>query len=214
MKIWDLATAQVAVRFGPVGAHLFCLAFSPDGNHLAASGLSTNVWLWNLRNPTKVRRLSGHAFIAGSVAFSPDGSLLATPSLAGEVRLWKLPSCLDPISLNGHVGGSTAAAFSPDGKTLATAGTDLKVKFWNIATEEELAAFSVTVEFPTLGFSPDGRMLAVGEMTGDHRRIQVLYARRLQRSPPSRRNESRVALRSTSQIDRYDSILGLKSWSS
>ena len=32
------------------------------------------------------------------------------------------------------------------------------------------------VEFPTLSFSPDGRMIAVGEMTGDNRRIQILHA--------------------------------------
>ena len=54
--------------------------------------------------------------------------------------------------------------------------TDMKVKLWNIATRQELATFPVIVEFPTLSFSPDGDTLAIGEMTGDNRRIQLLRA--------------------------------------
>ena len=50
------------------------------------------------------------------------------------------------------------------------------MKLWNIATQQELATIPVVVEFPTLSFSPDGPMLAVGEMTGDNRRIQILHA--------------------------------------
>ena len=80
--------------------------------------------------------------------------------------------------LNGHLGSVSAVAYSPDGKTLATGGIDKKVKLWNIATQQELVTIPIPgiVDLPMLSFSPDGRLLAIGSMTSENPRIQILVA--------------------------------------
>ena len=51
---------------------------------------------------------------------------------------------------------------------------DRKVKLWNVATHQELATYPLGGLVPTLGFSPDERMLAVGNLFES--RIQILRA--------------------------------------
>ena len=122
----------------------------------------------------EVLELPGHGNLVFSVAFSPDGKLLANSSTDNHARLWELPSGKLRATLKGHVQGILAVAFFPDGKTLVTGGMDRKVKLWNVVTQQELATFSLGGLFPTLGFSPDGRTLAVGSFL--EARIQILRA--------------------------------------
>src|SRR5262249_23247235 len=120
-----------------------------------------------------IRQLPGHGTYLLSVAFSPDGTLLATSS-HNEVRLWELPSGQLNATLKGHLQDVVAVAFSRDGKTLVTGGMDGKVKLWNVTTHQELATFALGGLCPMLGFSADGRMLAVGNPFEG--RIQIQHA--------------------------------------
>jgi len=117
-------------------------------------------------------QLPGHGTLVASVAFSPDGKTLVTASLANNARVWDVPSGNLRTMLRGHVQGVIAVAFSPDGKTIATGSHDGKVKLWDVATHQELATFTRGGSFPTLGFSPNGRILAVGNYLEG--RIQIL----------------------------------------
>jgi WD40 repeat protein len=174
IKIWEFATRREAMRLGPVRRKLLCLVFSPDGKTVAASGESSRVWLWEAATGREVVQLPGHGTLVASVAFSPDGKTLATASLGNDARVWDVPSGKLRTTLRGHVQGVIAVAFSPDGKSIATGSHDGKVKLWDVATHQELATFTLGGLFPTLGFSPDGRMLAVGNAF--EARIQILRA--------------------------------------
>jgi eukaryotic-like serine/threonine-protein kinase len=174
IKIWEFATRREAMRLGPVGHKLLSLEFSPDGKTVAASGESGIVWLWEAATGREVVQLPGHGTVVPSVAFSPDGQMLATASLDNAARVWEVPSGKLRTTLQGHVQGVIAVVFSPDGKSIATGSHDGKVKLWDVATHQELATFLLGGLFPTLGFSPDGRMLAVGNAF--EARIQILSA--------------------------------------
>jgi len=53
------------------------LAFSPDGNFLAASSAESTVTLWDPAERRAIDVLRGHLLGVHAVAFSPDGQRLA-----------------------------------------------------------------------------------------------------------------------------------------
>jgi WD40 repeat protein len=177
VKIWDCATRREVARFEPVQRHLFWLAFSADGKMLAGAGASSRVWVWDVASGRPILELGGHGQAVPCVAFSPNGRLLATTTFsAGEARLWELPSGKLAAALKGHVQGVVAVEFSPDGKTLVTGSHDRKVKLWNVATHQELVTLPFAAHVTSARFSPDGRALAIGNITLSGPQVQLLRA--------------------------------------
>ena len=66
------------------------VAFSPDGEVLAAGNAWYEVRWWRVADGELLRVVEGHKDSVNSVAFSPDGSLLVSGSLDGAVRLWQV----------------------------------------------------------------------------------------------------------------------------
>ena len=123
---------------------LYGVAFSPDGNIVAATG-EGGAKLWEIvRREGQItlevpRTLAGHMNPVGRVAYSPDGKLLATAS-----RSWKngvvILSDVPKMQLRAIIRDAHVCAFSPDGKTLAAAGTTHmndewlhSLKLWDVA---------------------------------------------------------------------------------
>ena len=100
---------------------VFCLAFSPDGSQLAASGIGERqVTLWNVASHKLIGRLPHPNFVS-SIAFDPAGKTLATSAQDFKVRLWDLASQRQigrplPGAENGT--GTNVSAFDPSGHHL------------------------------------------------------------------------------------------------
>jgi len=141
------------------------IAWSPDGNTIAAAG-SQGIWLYDANNPeTAPRRLGDIDGLVYSVAYHPAGAILA----ADESRQGGLIHLLDTqtgdtrLTLDG--GARTLwvgdLAFSPDGTILAAGYHDNQARLWDAATGELLAAWrGHSQEVMGVAFSPDGTLLA------------------------------------------------------
>jgi tricorn protease-like protein len=161
------ATPVVVPEAYPATVPITALAFSPDGQSVAASGYH-EVTLWRVADGTLDRRLRGLAERVYEIAYSPDGKWIATasgdPGQFGEVKLWLAePSgggklVRDLLETTDSV---FAVAFSPDSKLLAAAGADRAIRVWEVDSGKQVALIEDHADWILdLAFSPDGKRLA------------------------------------------------------
>lgn len=146
------------------------VAFSRDGEYLAAGGCEGIVTLWKWRKQRRLAALSGHRGTITDVKFSPDGSALATADSSGLVTLWGIPSGTVLRAFRSHSPGYgvTAMAFSPDSRLLATTSyLEFVVRLWDprdgkLCRTLSSAPFGVRA----MAFSPQGGLLAMAHSDG------------------------------------------------
>jgi WD40 repeat protein len=109
------------------------------------------------------------------VAFSPDGRTLALGSDHGTIHLCDVSSGAERAVIRAHADVVRSIAFSPDGSRLVSSGQDRGINLWD-ATEGSLIrslGFAGQNPVQIVAFAPDGRSIAVGEVT-DHPQDVVL----------------------------------------
>ncbi len=128
-----IATSSIngfAVRDAITGSEVFtyttdrtplALAFSPDGDHLAAGLTSGDILLFMLTEAGGELEQLGFAggdSIIWSLAFSPDGTLLAAGDAAGKIWVWEVESRHRRLELQTFTDAISRLAFNPDGNRL------------------------------------------------------------------------------------------------
>ncbi|GAA1372262.1 WD40 repeat domain-containing serine/threonine protein kinase [Streptomyces beijiangensis] len=160
LYVWDVAsggliTIHKDAKYGPV-------RYSPDGKLLVCG------------QPLQLREMPSGRILATldvntaseDVAFSPDSQILAITELNYTVRLWNTSSKQDIISLKGHKNTIHKVAFHPDGRMLASVDQDGTARLWDTVTGKTTATFTGPNSFETVAFSPDGKRLTAGLMSG------------------------------------------------
>jgi WD40 repeat protein len=180
---------------GPV----FSLAYSPDGERLAA-GVGSGVWIFDM---ARVRASGKDAEIAFdqvgervdflkdwiyTLAWSPDpkNDLLAIGDANGTLRVRDIKNGinrLDEAKAHGNVVFSVA--WSPDGRLLASAGSDDKIQLWDEKSMTRLGEPLVghRGDVRSISINSDGTLLASGSTDGQL--IVWSLASRKPAAPPS-----------------------------
>jgi RNA polymerase sigma factor (sigma-70 family) len=146
------------------------MTLSVDGRTLAFEGTEHDICLWDVASGKEQGRLTGDGSRVLELTFSPDGARLASGSEREySVRLWDVAGRREIRRFAAWPGSFTAwpgaSAFSPDGNLLAK-GKDDGVYVWDVTSGEEVYRLANDDTFwansCNVGFSPDGRTLAVG----------------------------------------------------
>lgn len=155
----DLAKSVFAENFGGI----WSVAFSPDGQYLAAGDTKGDILLRRVIDSQLISKFEGHNGWVVSLAFSPDGQILASSSSDGTAKLWDIATGKCLHSLIEHEQEVWSVAFSPDGQTLATGCDDGRARIWNVNTGKCLQIFRGHLsEVLTVDFSLDGQKLISG----------------------------------------------------
>ncbi len=177
-EIAPLAPPGMLLRTIPTGSQLRSLAFSPDGQLLAAGGEDNTIGLWQSRTGDLLRTLEGHSSSIRSVTFSPDGYLLAAGGEDKTVRLWHVERgqlIYTQSMFNSH---AECLAFTPDGGLLASGGWGEAIDLWRVTEGYLHKVASLPTGFVhSIVFSPDGQILAAGCYDGTVRLWNVSQRR-------------------------------------
>jgi len=160
IKLWNLPEGNLQNTLS-LGWTPFHLAFSRDGELLAATGENLEIWHVGERRCLHSRHLPGHTFTLAR--FTPNGRHLVTAGQDLSLRVWDART-LEPVGiLIGKSHPPQSLDISPDGRTLATqAQSSGIVRLWSMVTFQELALVRPvrgTLTPAGLSFAPDGRSL-------------------------------------------------------
>jgi WD40 repeat protein len=158
---------------------VFDVAFSPDGDILAACDDDQFIFLWSTADLDERLARIEHPDLVNAkeftiqtadfygLAFSPDGKTLAAASQDAFYLYTVADPAVPPkaveFAATGHAtyNDLNEIAFSPDGKTLAAGGTDGILRVWSVAdldaAPQELAGNTERIH--SVLFTPDGNLL-------------------------------------------------------
>jgi WD40 repeat protein len=172
VQLWEVNTGRRGFQVAN-GIMQKAVAFSPDGQWLVVS-YTGEVTLFNIAVPQELpdgRRVpelrtdDANGILA--LAFGNDDRRIATASGDGMVRLWDVASKKVVRTLPGKLNLADSVQFSHNGKLLAGYGFGNTITLWDTESGEELHKCKVSeqvgVPLPAVAFSPDDRLLAVGE---------------------------------------------------
>jgi WD40 repeat protein len=163
VRAWSIPDGKLARKI-PIGAAGVAIPL-PDGKHLATGFWAENsdVVIWDAKSGEKIRSLQDHWQPVIAVAASPFGSVLASGSRDHTVVLWDLRNWQRGRVLEGATEEIERVAVSADGARVA-AGTQSSALLWDAESGKSLLRAALPIFWRrVLEFSPDGKILAVGD---------------------------------------------------
>jgi Tol biopolymer transport system component len=172
VKLWDASTGRMLMVLCRDQRHLDfraqqrrALAFSPDGNHLAAGGK-----VWNAENGTEVIALHPAEEHAVCLRFSPNGKRIASVDLNGILKIWDAGTARELLAVRVDekvIRQTSLISFSPDGNQIVSAGSDGTVRLWDTSTGAETMTLRGHTDIVmAVDFSPDGKRIISGSTDG------------------------------------------------
>lgn len=155
--------------------YITAVAWSPQGNILAATSAAGEVVFW--QNGNLITLQSGNGESVDCLAFSHDGHFLAVGGQNGEVKIWRENQLIATLE-NAPV-WVDKLAWSPKGNYLAFS-LERKVEVWDADTGD----FVVTLDFDNssalaIDWRNDGEYLAIA----GHRGVKIWHTQNWDEEP-------------------------------
>ncbi len=195
VRLWDVQTGRPLRSFdAPTLNGVRAVAFAPDGQTLAACGLTAEnqVWIWDVRTGRKRHVLKCHEGICNCVAFSADGKRMASGDAyynrmghyEGRLCIWDTESGKRLREIRGTHGAIQQVVFTRDVRHLLAAADGVHV--YDTDTGQLVGKpFQTKSRIQCLALSTDGRLLATCDGQGPVRLWELATRREIPLKLPS-----------------------------
>ncbi|KZT29573.1 WD40 repeat-like protein [Neolentinus lepideus HHB14362 ss-1] len=113
---------------------MFC-KHSPDGNRLALSSETGQIYIFDLASTQLSATYTSHAMAVRSLSWSPDSQLLLSASEDKRMILHDIRGAGGAVaSLTGHTSWVLSNDISPDGRLVVSGSADRTAKLWDLTT--------------------------------------------------------------------------------
>ena len=175
-----LKDSKTAIKSRPpidlLNKNITALAYSPDGNYIAAANTDNDIAIWDLQKKEEVGEVCNeHKDKVRTILFSADSKFIISVSVDKKCIIWDFKTKEKHLTLSST--DFTSFAVSPNGKALAWGGDGKSV---NLLTFESIETIEKECDMYTLNqnaykakcitFSPNGKLLAWG---GDKNLIYI-----------------------------------------
>ncbi len=158
--LWEVETGRLRRVLSGHNHTVGYLTFSPDGRQLSTASWDGSVCVWDPETGQLLRKFSEPVGKAWGIVFSPDGRHMAVWD-GNVTRIRSLETGQTEQELHGHSGTVWNAAFTPDSRRLATTSLDRTLRIWDVRSGKPLAGWNLRGFGGWLGFTPDGRRVAL-----------------------------------------------------
>ncbi len=141
--VWDPRTGEPRGNLGPTSAPVTSVAFSADGNTIAAGSyifLRGEIILWDWPSGQLIQSPQGHRLTVWSLAFLKDQRTLISVGGDRALKVWDLPTGLERFNLEGFASIFHSLAISSDEKLIAAGARDGTIRLYRAATDDEVTA--------------------------------------------------------------------------
>jgi WD40 repeat protein len=162
--VWEVDGGKLKHDWSPDPKGVSRLAFSPDGQWLAAVGPDGMVRVWDSKagKPVAAIPLPAYTLGAGRLAFSPDGEYLAASVEDGRVWVWATGTWAQRHVLTARA-RVVELGFGSGRRLVAVTKTG-DVSAWDTADGHEIATIRTRVVNPgPVAVRPDGFEIAVAD---------------------------------------------------
>jgi WD40 repeat protein len=114
------------------------LAFSADGDRIAAAGDGPFLRLWTVSDGAEIKYFVSRPGRVMALVFCSD-DLIATGSSDNVIRIWSIDAAQEIYRLVGHEGSVSSLEFSPGEQLLLSGSFDTTICFWKLPTDPAAA---------------------------------------------------------------------------
>jgi U3 small nucleolar RNA-associated protein 12 len=133
IKVWDLSTNSVIIKFQGHKSAISCLEFDLNGTSLISGSNDTTIIIWDLISETGLIKFKGHKNLITSIYYFDENYLIST-SKDGLIKIWdlKINQCIEThLAHNGE--SWSMNLFKYDNKDfLITTGLNGECKIWSL----------------------------------------------------------------------------------
>jgi polar amino acid transport system permease protein len=151
-----------------VTSEIYDLAYSSNGELVAAGTNDGEIRIWDTRKDWSVRTLPGHTAPVIYLAFSPAGTTLISVDQEGSVRRWDVSTGEMDREFQVAGGQLYDASLSADGSVLVTVGEDSTIRVWDALNGELTRSISQRGDTLAVAADPDGVLVAAGTDVNIH----------------------------------------------